>query len=72
MHALSYIVFSLQYIFFNFSILKGVNLHKGYAIKNIGHRARSRAKDRRTSLPVVHLLENNTVFSARALIHLIT
>ena len=45
-----------------FLISKGVNLHKGYAIKNIGHRARSRAKDRRTSLPVVHLLENNTVF----------
>ena len=38
----------------------------------MGHRAPSRAKDSLTSLPVVHLLKSNTVFSARALIHLIT
>ena len=38
----------------------------------MGHRAPSRAKDSLTSLPVVYLLKNNTVFSARALIHLIT
>lgn len=36
------------------------------------HRAPSRAKESLTSLPVVYLLKKNTVFSARALIHLIT
>lgn len=39
----------------------GYFIQQYYAIKNIGNRARSRPKDRRTSLPGPSI-ENNTVF----------